>query len=85
MRVETWNCLTTEERNILQMLAPAFIAAVKSSKAIDGADFASKFRVAKEDDMYLVTDGRIVLGEIRHHSKAVIEALFEDATLNYGR
>jgi hypothetical protein len=81
----TWNSLTEEDRREFDALRIQFVKAVIGSSARDGVEFAEMYRVEGKDENYYITDGETVLGGIQRGSRALIEALFNDAAMNYGR
>jgi hypothetical protein len=83
--LETWDRLTAEEQREFDRLLPQLVQAVVISRARDGSDFAEMYRVEGGDQDFYITDGAAVLGDMRHQSRAVMEALFKEAAMNYGR
>lgn len=85
MRVSTYEALSAEEKKEVSSLTKRFIAAVMKTKLGDGYEFARHYKIVEENGYYFCTDGKSPLAGIRSKSKKTMEALFEDACMNYGR
>ena len=83
--IATWNSLSKDGKREFEAVLPAFAEAVKSSQAGYGSDFALTYRVEGGAEAYFLTDGESVLGGLRYRSKALAEALLQEAVLNFGR
>jgi len=85
MKVETYAALSAEEKEEVKALYRQFIEAVKNTKLGDGGKFASRYKVLKVAGFFVCSDGISVLPGIRTLSRKSLEALVEDASMNYGR
>ncbi len=83
--VATWNKLTLEEQQEFDSVLSKYATAIQDSRARDGIEFAQMYRVDSDGESYFITDGKEIVGGIKYKSKALVNALFREAVMNYGR
>ena len=83
----TYNKMSSNEQDEYEKYGTDFIQAVFKSKAIDGIDFAKKYKIKSDGDIWYIShmNDNVPLANIKTNSKFVIEALWANAAQNYGR
>lgn len=85
MLPETYNALTEDEQLELETVWPRFIEAVQATQLSDGWEFCQRYAIKEQGGFFVLSDGRNSIPEVATRSKRVMEALLEDAAMNYGR
>ncbi len=86
MNLNTWNNLTSNEKEEVKEKMSDFIKEIQNSSAIDGFDLGMNYKINYEKGFYFIVDeNNQRLGKVQTKSKKVMDALMKDACQNYGR